>query len=134
MGYTTILIDIVATLLGIVFLGIIVFRALGFVANKDILEHICYEFSDAAMMELLRPLLEEDFVIQNQQVCYFFEFEFMFLMYMDIDSNSYLFFQTPSSNHLCKHPDRCNKLAFNFRREIQHTSTWGIHSYKEKMW
>ena len=100
-------------------LGIIVFRALGFVADKDILEHICYDFSDATMMELLRPSLEEAFVIQNQQVYNFFEFEFMFLMYMDIDSNSYLFFLTPSSNHLCKHQDQCNKLAFNFRREIQ---------------
>ncbi|XP_076928242.1 DNA-directed RNA polymerase II subunit RPB2-like [Bidens hawaiensis] len=47
---------------------IIVFRALGFVADKDILEHICYDFSDTQMMELLRPSLEEAFVIQNQQV------------------------------------------------------------------
>ncbi|XP_051125161.1 DNA-directed RNA polymerase II subunit RPB2-like [Andrographis paniculata] len=47
---------------------IIVFRALGFVADKDILEHICYDFSDVQMMELLRPSLEEAFVIQNQQV------------------------------------------------------------------
>ncbi|KAK6919060.1 RNA polymerase Rpb2, domain 3 [Dillenia turbinata] len=41
---------------------IIVFRALGFVADKDILEHICYDFSDTQMMELLRPSLEEAFV------------------------------------------------------------------------
>ncbi|KAL9267561.1 DNA-directed RNA polymerase II subunit RPB2-like protein [Drosera capensis] len=47
---------------------IIIFRALGFVADKDILEHICYDFSDTQMMELLRPSLEEAFVIQNQQV------------------------------------------------------------------
>jgi len=47
-----------------------VFRALGFVADKDILEHICYDFSDTQMMELLRPSLEEAFVIQNQQVGY----------------------------------------------------------------
>lgn len=47
---------------------IIVFRALGFVADKEILEHICYDFNDAQMMELLRPSLEEAFVIQNQQV------------------------------------------------------------------
>ncbi|KAJ0986904.1 hypothetical protein J5N97_005260 [Dioscorea zingiberensis] len=47
---------------------IIVFRALGFVADRDILEHICYDFSDTQMMELLRPSLEEAFVIQNQQV------------------------------------------------------------------
>jgi DNA-directed RNA polymerase II subunit RPB2 len=46
----------------------VVFRALGFVADKDILEHICYDFNDTAMMELLRPSLEEAFVIQNQQV------------------------------------------------------------------
>ncbi|CAN1221820.1 DNA-directed RNA polymerase II subunit 2, partial [Linum grandiflorum] len=46
----------------------IVFRALGFVADKDILEHICYDFADTQMMELLRPSLEEAFVIQNQQV------------------------------------------------------------------
>jgi DNA-directed RNA polymerase II subunit RPB2 len=50
---------------------IIVFRALGFVADKDILEHICYDFADTQMMELLRPSLEEAFVIQNQQVCSF---------------------------------------------------------------
>ncbi|CAN8275378.1 unnamed protein product [Cochlearia groenlandica] len=47
---------------------IIVFRALGFVADKDILEHICYDFADTQMMDLLRPSLEEAFVIQNQQV------------------------------------------------------------------
>ncbi|PIA55356.1 hypothetical protein AQUCO_00800242v1 [Aquilegia coerulea] len=47
---------------------IIVFRALGFVPDKDILEHICYDFADTQMMELLRPSLEEAFVIQNKQV------------------------------------------------------------------
>ncbi|CAN4097057.1 unnamed protein product [Withania somnifera] len=47
---------------------IVVFRALGFVADKDILAHICYDFSDTQMMELVRPSLEEAFVIQNQQV------------------------------------------------------------------
>ncbi|EGC37242.1 RNA polymerase II core subunit [Dictyostelium purpureum] len=47
---------------------IIVFRALGFVADKDILEHICYDFNDAQMMDLMRPSLEESFVIQSQEV------------------------------------------------------------------
>ncbi|GAM29100.1 hypothetical protein SAMD00019534_122760 [Acytostelium subglobosum LB1] len=47
---------------------VIVFRALGFVADKDILEHICYDFSDQQMMDLMRPSLEESFVIQNQEV------------------------------------------------------------------
>ncbi|KYQ91059.1 RNA polymerase II core subunit [Tieghemostelium lacteum] len=47
---------------------VIVFRALGFLADKDILEHICYDFTDSQMMDLMRPSLEESFVIQNQEV------------------------------------------------------------------
>ncbi|WJX25719.1 DNA-dependent RNA polymerase II [Trifolium repens] len=46
----------------------IVFRALGFVVDQDILQHICNDLSDTQMMELLRPSLEEAFAIQNQQV------------------------------------------------------------------
>lgn len=58
------------------------FRALGFVADKDILEHICYDFSDTQMMELLRPSLEEAFVIQNQQVPFLASlFNVFFLVY-----------------------------------------------------
>ncbi|GER53278.1 DNA-directed RNA polymerase family protein [Striga asiatica] len=41
---------------------IIVFRALGLQADKDILERICYDFNDVQMLELLRPSLEEAFV------------------------------------------------------------------------
>lgn len=47
---------------------IIIFRALGFVTDKDILEHIVYDFKDTNMLELLRPSLEEAFVIQDQNV------------------------------------------------------------------
>ena len=51
---------------------VIVFRALGFVADRDVLEHIVYDTSeeagDKAMMNLLKPSLEEAFVIQDQQV------------------------------------------------------------------
>eukprot|EP01117_Protostelium_nocturnum_P006789 TRINITY_DN2438_c0_g1_i4.p1 TRINITY_DN2438_c0_g1~~TRINITY_DN2438_c0_g1_i4.p1 ORF type:complete len:1174 (-),score=395.88 TRINITY_DN2438_c0_g1_i4:61-3582(-) len=47
---------------------IIVFRALGYVADKDILERVCYDFKDHKMMELLRPSLEEALVIQDQAV------------------------------------------------------------------
>eukprot|EP01101_Sappina_pedata_P001711 TRINITY_DN1178_c0_g2_i1.p1 TRINITY_DN1178_c0_g2~~TRINITY_DN1178_c0_g2_i1.p1 ORF type:complete len:835 (-),score=308.38 TRINITY_DN1178_c0_g2_i1:666-3119(-) len=43
-----------------------VFRALGFVSDRDILEHICYDFSDSEMMELLRPSLEEAYVISDR--------------------------------------------------------------------
>ena len=37
----------------------IVFRALGFVADRDILEHIIYDFDDPEMMEMVRII---DFV------------------------------------------------------------------------
>eukprot|EP01114_Cavostelium_apophysatum_P011874 TRINITY_DN2641_c0_g1_i1.p1 TRINITY_DN2641_c0_g1~~TRINITY_DN2641_c0_g1_i1.p1 ORF type:complete len:1185 (+),score=293.58 TRINITY_DN2641_c0_g1_i1:150-3704(+) len=47
---------------------IVVFRALGFVTDRDILEHIVYDFKDNRMMELLRPSLEEAFVIQDREV------------------------------------------------------------------
>jgi DNA-directed RNA polymerase II subunit RPB2 len=42
----------------------IVFRALGFVSDRDILEHIIYDFDDAEMLEMLKPSLDEAFVIQ----------------------------------------------------------------------
>ncbi|KAI5180904.1 DNA-directed RNA polymerase II subunit RPB2 [Nematocida sp. AWRm80] len=46
----------------------IVFRALGFVSDKEILEHICYDFNDEEMLAILRPSIEEAFVIQDQIV------------------------------------------------------------------
>lgn len=42
----------------------IVFRALGFVSDHDILEHIIYDFEDPEMMEMVKPSLDEAFVIQ----------------------------------------------------------------------
>jgi hypothetical protein len=41
----------------------IVFRALGFVSDKNILEHILYDFRDQEMMDMLRPSLEEAFPV-----------------------------------------------------------------------
>lgn len=35
----------------------IVFRALGFVADRDILEHIIYDFDDPEMMEMVNNIL-----------------------------------------------------------------------------
>ncbi|XP_067633223.1 DNA-directed RNA polymerase II subunit RPB2-like [Eurosta solidaginis] len=46
----------------------IVFRALGFVADRDILEHIIYNFDDPEMMEMVKPSLDEAFAIQEQNV------------------------------------------------------------------
>lgn len=47
---------------------VIVFRALGFVSDRDIIEHIMYDFSDTDMMDRFRPSLEEAAPIQNQVV------------------------------------------------------------------
>ena len=47
---------------------IVVFRALGLVADKDILEHIVYDGQDEEMLELLKPSIEEAFVIQEEAV------------------------------------------------------------------
>jgi len=47
---------------------IIVFRALGFVSDRDILEHIIYDFDDPEMMEMVKPSIDEAFVIQEQNV------------------------------------------------------------------
>jgi DNA-directed RNA polymerase II subunit RPB2 len=45
---------------------VIVFRALGFEADKEILQLICYDFRDTEMMERFRPSLEEAAVIKSQ--------------------------------------------------------------------
>lgn len=37
-------------------------------ADKDILEHIVYDFNDTEMLDALRPSIEEAFPIQNQEV------------------------------------------------------------------
>ena len=38
---------------------VIIFRALGFISDKDVIEHIVYDFQDLDMMERFRPSLEE---------------------------------------------------------------------------
>ena len=45
----------------------IVFRALGIVSDEDILNHICRR-DDTQMLEMLKPCLEEAFVIQDRDV------------------------------------------------------------------
>ncbi|EGD81574.1 DNA-directed RNA polymerase II polypeptide [Salpingoeca rosetta] len=47
---------------------VVVFRALGFEDDRSILEHIIYDFNDMEMMEMLKPSLDEAFVIQNRDV------------------------------------------------------------------
>lgn len=47
---------------------VIVFRALGIVPDGDILEHICYDPNDWQMFEMLKPCVEEGFVIQEREV------------------------------------------------------------------
>eukprot|EP00658_Telonema_sp_P-2_P007615 TRINITY_DN12843_c0_g2_i1.p1 TRINITY_DN12843_c0_g2~~TRINITY_DN12843_c0_g2_i1.p1 ORF type:complete len:1103 (-),score=321.06 TRINITY_DN12843_c0_g2_i1:453-3761(-) len=47
---------------------VIVFRAFGLVADRQILERISYDFEDKPMLEALRPSLEQAFVIQTRNV------------------------------------------------------------------
>lgn len=46
----------------------VVFRALGVVSDEDILNHICYDRTDTQMLEMLKPCIEEAFVIQDREV------------------------------------------------------------------
>ncbi|KMU78351.1 DNA-directed RNA polymerase 2 subunit RPB2 [Coccidioides immitis RMSCC 3703] len=45
---------------------VVVFRALGVVSDEDILNHICYDRNDTPMLEMLKPCIEEGFVIQDR--------------------------------------------------------------------
>ncbi|KAI9840569.1 MAG: DNA-dependent RNA polymerase II [Thelocarpon superellum] len=47
---------------------VIVFRALGVVSDEDILGQICYDRNDTPMLEMLKPCIEEAFVIQDREV------------------------------------------------------------------
>ncbi|KAL1302272.1 hypothetical protein AAFC00_002693 [Neodothiora populina] len=46
----------------------IVFRALGVVSDMQILDCICYDANDSQMREMIKPCLEEAFVIQDREV------------------------------------------------------------------
>lgn len=47
---------------------VVLFRALGCVADRDILERICYNPEDSEMMDKFRSSIEEAFVVQEQYV------------------------------------------------------------------
>ena len=47
----------------------VVFRALGVISDRDILEHICYDMQDVQMLEMLKPCIDDGFVIQDREVC-----------------------------------------------------------------
>lgn len=47
---------------------VVVFRALGIIPDKDILEHICYDPHDSDMLEMLKPCLEDSFPVQEREV------------------------------------------------------------------
>jgi DNA-directed RNA polymerase II subunit RPB2 len=46
----------------------IAFRALAFISDKEILEHICYDLSDTRMLNMLRPSIEQAFSVQTRDV------------------------------------------------------------------
>ncbi|KAL7417639.1 DNA-dependent RNA polymerase II second largest subunit [Mrakia frigida] len=47
---------------------VVVFRALGIVPDQEVLEHICYDKNDTAMLDMLKPCIEEAFMIQDREV------------------------------------------------------------------
>ncbi|KAI5170628.1 DNA-directed RNA polymerase II subunit RPB2 [Nematocida sp. LUAm3] len=47
---------------------VVIFRALGFISDKEIIEHICYDLSDKEMLAIIKPSIEEAFAIQDQAV------------------------------------------------------------------
>lgn len=53
----------------------VVFRALGVISDRDILEHICYDMQDAQMLEMLKPCIDDGFVIQDREVSKFANIE-----------------------------------------------------------
>ncbi|CAL1694978.1 unnamed protein product [Somion occarium] len=46
----------------------VVFRALGVISDRDILEHICYDMQDNQMLEMLKPCIDDGFVIQDREI------------------------------------------------------------------
>lgn len=60
----------------------VVFRALGVISDRDILEHICYDMQDAQMLEMLKPCIDDGFVIQDREV------SSCCVLFMIIDSDS----------------------------------------------
>ena len=46
----------------------VVFRALGVVSDRDILDFIVYDLNDTEMVNMLRPSLEEAFPIRHQHI------------------------------------------------------------------
>ncbi|KIP10147.1 hypothetical protein PHLGIDRAFT_125799 [Phlebiopsis gigantea 11061_1 CR5-6] len=46
----------------------VVFRALGVISDRDILEHICYDMQDVQMLEMLKPCIDDGFVIQDREI------------------------------------------------------------------
>ncbi len=38
------------------------------VSDRDILEHICYDMQDVQMLEMLKPCIDDGFVIQEREV------------------------------------------------------------------
>lgn len=43
--------------------------------DREVLEHICYDQNDTAMLDMLKPCIEEAFVVQDREV----RFSFFFL-------------------------------------------------------
>lgn len=47
---------------------VILFKALGLESDKEIFNHICFDFKDTPMLEMFKPSLVEAFYVQNKEV------------------------------------------------------------------
>jgi DNA-directed RNA polymerase beta subunit len=61
---------------------VLLFRALGFNCDKEILQLICHDLNDKAVMELLRPSFEE--VIKNIILKKVYVFYFKIILYIHL--------------------------------------------------
>jgi DNA-directed RNA polymerase beta subunit len=59
----------------------VVFRALGVISDRDILEHICYDMQDIQMLEMLKPCIDDGFVIQDREVSFLSPISFDLLLF-----------------------------------------------------
>ena len=46
---------------------VVVFRALGIVPDRDVLQHIAFDENDNAMLEMMQPSIEEAFAVQDRE-------------------------------------------------------------------
>lgn len=100
----------------------VVFRALGVISDRDILEHICYDMQDAQMLEMLKPCIDDGFVIQDREVCLSRPLR---AIYVDISCRSrWTSLVTVVRPRVSTASDVCGTRRRSSRRRCSLTSRW----------